>query len=466
MPVRVVAADPLPSSYRDLEWDPPAGKTVTAYRVYYTEPGGDRTLYGTYAGNVESVRVADLSPNLSGIVFEVEGDYTSTAVGSAQGSTGPVLASYEPVTFTGLHSDGLTLTGTRTFVLAHKNKLAGPVVGAQIEGLSRLPSHATILGVTIGSGTVNTTNFTATRWEQATRNGSSSWTPSPGAWLTPSWWVTDDALNLTAVPQNGWFLVKIVVDVGAVSVPRWNQGEARIFSADTKSAIADGDYGSTPSLAATSPGAWTTDSSTTGSQRGGPCFTLRLRREAESQADIAFVFGDSLAMGEAGFIYYDRWNSTANSLLTNGRRVVPAGVGQQSTTQIAATYLHWLANSPDASISRINILMGASWNGTVTTPIEQAYEVGLAAGKKMFIYLPSPSALVYNGKGDHANWVAARQRYIDLGYQLIETWPNVTEADGATIKAAMTPDGIHLNTSSGQVVQGTDFATAQEVIFA
>lgn len=97
VPVRVVAADPLPSSYRDLEWDPPTGKTATAYRVYYTEPGGERTLYGTYAGNVESVRVGDLSPETSGILFEVEADYTSTAVGSVSGSTGVQSAPTVPV---------------------------------------------------------------------------------------------------------------------------------------------------------------------------------------------------------------------------------------------------------------------------------------------------------------------------------------------------------------------------------
>lgn len=97
VPVRLIAADPLPSSYRDIEWDPPAGETATAYRVYYTEPGGERTLYNTYAGNVESARVADLSAQKVGIVFEVEADYTATAVGSVSGSTGVQTAPTVPV---------------------------------------------------------------------------------------------------------------------------------------------------------------------------------------------------------------------------------------------------------------------------------------------------------------------------------------------------------------------------------
>ena len=86
VPVTLVAADPLPSSYRDITWSPPSGKTVTSYRVLV-----DGVLYGTYASNVTSVRVGDLSPDSAGVIT-VQADYMETASGSVNWATGPAPA--------------------------------------------------------------------------------------------------------------------------------------------------------------------------------------------------------------------------------------------------------------------------------------------------------------------------------------------------------------------------------------
>lgn len=442
------------------------GATLVTWDLSYRIIGDpDWTEYAT------DIPAATLYRDVSDLTPETDYEFLTTGTGTIAYTTAPSIGAgttipvppapvgaTELIVFTGLHTTDETNADTQAYALRVINKGASPITSMQIEGYTRRASSAAILGAVIGSGTINTTTYSASTWQQATRNGQQAWTPASGS-AAGSYWLSDEIQLTNPIPANGSAIVRVVVGAGGVSVPRYAPGSSRFHIGDVVAAKAatSGDYGSTPSQAAVNP-TWTANTNL-------PMFGVRVNRGADTQAQIAGVFGDSIALGEMGFIYYDYWLKAANDALTGGRKVVTFGVGSQTTEQYCKNFLDWMANNPgQLSLIRSIGIMGISWNGGGAAAVDAAMAAGVAAGLRMWIYIPTPSGLVQGAKGNHADWLARRAYYVAQGYTIVDTSPAVTDVDGASIIPAYTVEGVHLN-AAGQAIQGAQFAANQATIF-
>lgn len=448
-----------------LTWVSPVGKTLvgaTPYKVYVKPFGGSETL-ATTTGSTSYTATGLAASTV--YTFRVTADILDLATGSGTATTAVAPAqARRAISMDGVTDSTFTNVATQSYALRIVNTGSAPIYGAQIWGRNTISGHAQILGAVLGSGSVNNTTMSSASYVQAKFGGVNTKTPANGSPFGMSYWETDDTDFPTAIAPGASGILRITVAAGPICYPDNGIQASRTNHADLFAGWADssGDYGSTPAAAASNP-SWNSGVAVFP-------FGVILRTDNSAVGAQHAAFGDSVVGGVGNDNIRDRWTYTANAGFSANRKVVSFGRSGYTVAQFSAILQAWLA-TPMAALFSSASLSGWSWNeldtnvATTTNAIDAAIAAGVAAGKKMSVWFPTPAGLQMSGYGNNTVRAAAIAHCTAQGYTIINTSALVADGgDPTLIAAANSADGVHLN-QAGQDLWAGGLISAQNSIF-
>ena len=437
--------------------------TLIDWDLDKSEDGG-ATWSTVEAGITTTTKTAsNLNPATS-VQFRGTARVEVEAVGTVTVTTEEALYGYEVITMDGYTDDVYTNSAEQSYALAIENTGTGPIYGIRVHGRNTTTSHAQIKGVVLGSGNADAGAMSADEFVQAPFGGANSFTPPDGNGINSPYWLTDDVDFPAAIQPGESGIARLAVSAGNVAYPAMGITASRANSGDlvTGWASSPGDYGSTPANAANSM-SWS----------GGVAvlpFGIVVKRDASAVGPQHAAFGDSIPNGVGNGNVRDRWVWRANSLLTGRRKIVSVARAGYTVQQYCELFRYWLENCPLAELFASCSVSGWSWNNLgdqtaeIIAAVDAAVAAGIAAGKRMSVWFPTPAGLQMSGYGNIPSRAATLAHCLAQGYNVVDTSADVTDADGTSIKPAYTPDGVHLN-EAGQDIMGAGIAANQSVIF-
>lgn len=353
----------------------------------------------------------------------------------------------------------------RCFGIVVTNRRSIPMTRLRIWGRNYISSHGLIAGAWRIGGTLNLGAYQGTTHQRITfAGGASTLTPPNGSRSSPRYWESDLITLDEPIPPGGNAVIRVQAVVGSYATStnfkagcRPNNNDAPQFAR----ANTAGEFATTPESVLLNPASWNAGINQI-------ICGVTLEADTDTKTRRGAVIGDSVTAGYfGGSAIRDEWTSAANAVLGAGREVVSFGAGGYTVQEYCGNFQQWLT-TPHAASFETCVLVPWSWNNrlegsdsSMRTAVTNAINAGVAAGKRMILWVPVPSC----NSTVYPTWTSMLAWAQTLGIPVIQTWQNVADGGvGPALTPALTGDGVHLN-AAGQDIQGADIGAQGAVLF-